>query len=347
MLPTLVYGPSKEILLSRLAGQLEGHIFVPRSAQNPITVPAAAGAVSGLSSMVVANCPEDGWLLLSDLACTLGGTSADAQARTMIEIFDNTTYQRSLSNRPVLVNHVFGNVTNPFFMEEYGAPLLLHPQQDLVWRFTNPSTAGTCIPTVRFNALKVKLPALSDARLAKLMAEEKQKSQQITPYWLVMDSNIPSQTQVPGVQLAAGASNVEVYFTNKNDVTLVLGACMFSAVKAAGGTGDAQELFSFEAFDARTQKPLQSQPVPSNCGAGTAAFPYLLQTPIFVAPNQYLKMRLNNLMTDRTLDVFFTWFGVAVYTGGHSGNFDWKGNYIEDAPPLPIKSLRPLELAHA
>jgi hypothetical protein len=132
----------------------------------------------------------------------------------------------------------------------------------------------------------------------------------VVPYWLALDTVI-SGTTVAGVTLTAGGTT-ESRFVAPSDVELIL-TCSFATAISAGIAGDTQEMFEVEMFDARTDRPLQSQPVTLNTGFGTPSFPHYFTFPIIIPPDHMVRAKFKNLITDAPTDVMITLHGVANY----------------------------------
>ncbi len=291
------------LYLNQALRYVKGNIAVPQD--EPIVTPAAtlvAGTLNpGLSPVQIIDSPEDS---LSELYLWTGshdtGTPADVQNRLEVQITD-TTWRRRLMNRPILANHVFGTRLRPFRMLK---TLFLEAQAVLQLQFSNRSTVGISNFRISAGGTKFQASAMLTKRVTEHIKITRHQSLYLQPYWL---------TSNEAVTIPAGGS-VDAFFDNTRDIYNALFQIMAQAI-TTGAAGDTQEIFSFEIFDAATERPLQNQPVTMNTGTGTAEFPYDLPTPICMDPRTQLRVRFTNLITDQPTEVFFTFHGVAGYVG--------------------------------
>jgi len=299
------------LALSELTTFVKSGILVPPSANQPVITPARSGSANGVSPSIIVEAPTNAYAKINSLIGAHGAADASAvQARLQVLISDISGIERTLMNRPALVNHVFGSNENPFFMDDYSNYIMLEPLQDLQFQFFNASTGGTSNFSFMLEATKYQREALRNSKTAEDVMRMLKKFRQVCPYWFSMNQNI-SSTNNPGVTLAASASS-EISYTAREDTFLILTALMGTGL-TAGVTGDTNEIFTVQIFDARTGQPLQNQEISFNCAAGNAQFPYILPTPLFVEPSQTLQCIVRNLITDASTDVFLTFHGIAMY----------------------------------
>lgn len=304
MIATWVTDRNGSVYLNQAQRYVKGSIFVPQN--EPIVTPAAtlvAGTLNpGISPIQIIDSPQDA---LSELFSMIGehaaADPADVQARLFVEITD-AGWRRRLMNRAIPVNHVFGNRLTPFRVLE---SILLEAQQTLQFQFSNFSQVAPSNYRIAIEGRKFQASAMLNEKVTAHIKSSRHRKLFLQPYWLGPEFNI--------VIPAGGEFNA--FFRNSRDLYNTLFKIMAYAIVAGGGTGDLQEIFSYQLFDAVTNRPMMNQPVTLNCGAGTAGFPYELPNPICMDPNTQLGVRFFNLITDRTVEVFFTFAGVASYAG--------------------------------
>lgn len=288
------------VYLNDLKRYVKGGFLAPEPSQIPVVIPAAAAlTLPNASAPVVAETGSDANMeIFSLMGSHDAAVPADVQQRMSMFITD-IAFRRRLSNRDVLVNHVFGSGLAPFFLRE---SLFLEMQQSLTFNFFNNSTAGAT--SFEFSGEHRKFQATSFSRdnVSKYIDVMRQRKQFLYPYWLTSDQPIT----IP----AGGTLNT--FFTATRDVWLVLMGSIGSFI-SAGVAGDIVEGFEAQIFDAKTSRPLQNQPVIRSCGFGTASFPFIFPTAWVIEPNTKIQITFRNLITDAPIDIFTTFFGVALY----------------------------------
>jgi hypothetical protein len=302
MYETFVETP-QGIFLNQLRRYAKGSTLAPAQALVPLVTAAAPGA--GLftqSTPVTIEGPQDCVTeVYSYMAEQLATDAADVQARLSCTVYD-LAWRRFLMNRDCLVNHVFGNNLQPYFLKE---TTFLENQQTMVFQFRNNSVAGASNLRFALEAMKLQKTALDFKDVRSEVDRERVRKTFFYPYWMTSDL---------AVTVAPGAS-FDVFFTNTNDLYLFLFYLMFTAIPAGGAVGDLQEFFTFQILDPKTSRPLQNTPVAANCGMGTARFPYRFPTPLLVEPRTQITIRITSLLTAANLEVFLTFGGVAQFTG--------------------------------
>lgn len=304
MIATWVQDRNRSVYLNQAQRYVKGAIFVPQN--EPIVTPAAtlvAGTLNpGISPVQVIDSPQDALSeLFSMIAEHAPGDPADVQARLFVEITD-VGWRRRLMNQAIPANHVFGTRLTPFRLLE---TIFLESQQTLQLQFSNFSQVAQSNFRMSIEGRKFQASAMLNDKVSAHIKHSRHKKLYLQPYWLGPQFNIVIP---PGGQFDA-------FYRNTRDIYSTYFRVMAFAIVAGGGTGDLQEIFSFQTFDAVTNRPLMNQPVTLNCGCGTAGFPYELPNPICMDPNTQVGVRFFNLITDRTVEVFFTLAGVAAYIG--------------------------------
>jgi hypothetical protein len=313
MLPTWVNDSRGTVYINDFKRYVKGVSLVPPVGQNPLVTAAAPGAtVPTQSTVVIIEGGEDS---VSEIFSIIGAhdaaDNADVQNRLSLEILDKS-YRRVFMNRPILANHVFGTPLNPFFLLE---SILLESQQVMALQFFNNSTLGSSNFRLQFEARKFQAAAMLKNQVTQEIARLRKRKLYLNPFWL---------TSEQAITLPAGGSSV-AFFRNSRDYFLVLNYIMAQAI-TTGVAGDTQEVFSFQLFDAKTDRPLMNQPVTMNTGTGTSAFPYVLPAPLLVEPVNAIRAQFTNLITDAPTEVFFTFHGVGIFVSDqnpwHEMQFD-------------------------
>ncbi len=302
----------QSLYLSRTASFVKGGVLFPPTANLPVTITARSAGSLTSSPPIILESPTDSYNeVLALIGRSADADNADVKARLMVEPKTYAYGERALCNYPILANHVFGTRENPFYLDDqYSDSLLLKPQQLLSFRFLNGSTAGSSNYSIAAQSTKIQNKALGlDKALAAAMAAQFIKGRWLTPYWFTMESEL--MTGLHAVQVAA-AGRQNVTFTNKDTSNLILTSLMMSVV-TAGVAGDTNQYCTYELFHPDTEQAMQDQPVAMNCGAGTAEFPYRFPAPIIIKPRQTMTVKLNSLITDATIDVYMTFFGMAAF----------------------------------
>lgn len=279
-----------------------GCLLVPASAANPVAVPAKSGANAGQSIPVIFEGAQNSVSEIYALMAEHGSTdAADVQAR--LSCFLNTSGNRQLMNRDVLVNHVFGSNLRPLPLRE---TIVLESQQNFKASFLNNSTSGTSSLRTALKALRIEASDETAALARDFAIANRVRKSFFQPYWLTSDL---------AISLAAGAAKT-FFFTNTRDQWLILRYIIASTVlTGATPAGDTQEEFAFTIYDAGTRRRLSNQPVTKNTATGNAGLPWVLPQPMMVPPNTQITVEFTSLLTAGDLEVFFTFHGVSKYTG--------------------------------
>jgi hypothetical protein len=294
----------KGTYLNDVIRYVKGTFLAPDIGVNPIVIAAAPSATVprfGTPSII-----ESSQEAVSEIFSFMGlhgaAVLADVSARMSVVITD-TAFRRRLMNRDVLVNHVFGSNLQPFFARE---SIGLEGQQTLQFDFLNNSALGATSFEWCLEARKFQSTAFTKKQVTEFIGELRKRKSFLYPFWLTSDQPIT---------IPAGGTR-DVFFTSTRDVMQVQMATIASFI-SAGVAGDVVEGFQAQFFDAKTERPLQNQPVVRSCCSGTAGFPYILPTPLMMEPNTRMRVRFQNLITDQPIDIFFTWVGVAVYAASN------------------------------
>jgi hypothetical protein len=291
--------------LNQAQRYVKGGIFVAQN--DPVVTPAAtlvAGTLNpGISPVQIIDSPEDSLTEMFALAAEHApGDPADVQQRLSVEITD-VAWRRRLMNGPIPVNHVFGD---RFMQHKMLETIFLEQQQTLQLQFSNRSLVAASNYRPALRGRKFQASAMINRQVSAHINAGRPRKRFLQPYWL--------GPQQPIVIPANG--QVDAFYLNTRDVFTTLFRRMAFAITAGGAPpSDTQEMFSFQIFDAVTNRPLSNQPVTMNCGAGTAQFPFEMATPICMDPNTLLRIHFFNLITDAVTEVFFTFGGVASYVG--------------------------------
>lgn len=299
MIPSFLNTPAG-ILLNPSRQYCKGNILVPASTAIPVATAAKSGANDGRTPPISVESTVDACNeIFSLVGIQTTGTNADVTARCKVAISDTCKGQRSMMNRPVLCNHVFGSNEFPFFLSE---SIFLEPSQTLQFEFFNGSTAGSASFRFMLESRKMQEVNLTRKDIAEEIRKNRRDKEIFYPFWL---------TQTQDISLGAGGRGV-AFFYNTLDQWLSLNYAMASAI-TTGVAGDTTELFSCEILDPWSQRPLQNQPLVRTCQFGTAQQPYVLPSPWLIPPDGQIQINLNNLVTDQATDVFITFHGVAMY----------------------------------
>lgn len=288
------------VYLNDLKRYVKGGFISADTTQTPVVIAAAASAAAPTpSAPVIWESPSDANTeLFSITGAHNTGVLADVQNRMTVFITD-TAYRRRLSNRDILVNHIFGSNLAPFFLRE---SLFLEMQQTLMFNFFNNSTAGATSFEFLGEFRKFQATSFSRDNVTKYIGLMKERKQFLYPFWLTSNAAIT----IPA------AGTVDAFFTGTRDIWLVLQGAIASFI-STGVAGDIVEGFSAQFFDAKTERPLQNQPVVRSCCFGNSQFPYIFPTGWVVEPNTIIRVRFTNLITDQPLELFATFLGVALY----------------------------------
>lgn len=301
MIPTWITDRRGNVYLNDLTKYVKSVLLVPPANQNPLTIAAApAATVPTFSPPILFQGGEDSVSEVYSLTGAFDPASvAAANARATVQITE-TTYRRQYMNRAILLNHVFGNNLQPFFLNE---SILLESQANLQFQFFNNSTAGEVIWRMVLEARKYQASAFANQQVTKTLELLRKRKTFVNPYWLTSNEAI--------VLPPSGAPRT-AFFDNTRDYFLILKYVMAQVI-TTGVAGDTQELFTFRLFDAKTDRPLMNQPVTLNTGCGTARFPFVLPHSLLVEPRTSIRAELRSLVTDANVEVFFTFHGVGAY----------------------------------
>lgn len=303
MIKRWITAPNGAVILNPLIRYVKGGLIIPSSNQVPLTIAAAPSAtVPTRSAPIIIEAGQDG---PAEIFSTIGqhgaSDAAAVQARLSCVITDDV-YRRQYMNRDILCNHVFGNNLQPFDMKE---TTFLQPQQTMQFVFLNNSTAGASSWRFALAHRKFQSTGLTTPETQNWVREQVKRKCMLNSFWL---------TSTDPVSIPANGKNTTSLFKNTPDKWLCLFYIMATGL-TTGVAGDTTELFNFTIFDPKNYRPYMNSPVTLNTGCGTARFPYVLPQPIFMEPNSTMQVLFNNLVTDAATEVFFTFYGVASYTG--------------------------------
>jgi hypothetical protein len=291
------------VYLNNLRRFVRGGLLVPSAANALITTPARVGTNPGMSTSFFLEGPQDGKSVLHSLTGVhSSGVLQDVRDRLSVE-FTEMAWRRTMMNRPIPTNHVFGTNIKPFFLKE---SVLLDQYQTLKVQFSNNSLLGASSFRIAGEITKFQAEMFKRPDVANEFASQRARKLFYQNYWLTTDQ--PISMAASGTATGQFILTGDIYFC----AMYQLGHVIYDA---AGATGDTQEIVEIELFDAKTGRALQNQPFTLNTGLGTAENPYIFPHPIIIEPQTNLKVNYRNLLTNKALEVFHTLYGVAVYTG--------------------------------
>lgn len=280
-----------------------GTVLAPNPDLIPIVAPAMSGGNPGSAPPILLEGAQNA---VSEVYGLVGehdaSENSDVGARLSVRIQD-LAYRRTLMNRDILVDHVFGNYQLPFVLKE---TIGLESQQNLLFNFLNNSTAGASSYRMAARGLKIE-SSEETAKLVESFANELRiRKTFCMPYWITSD-----------VAISLSSSQKRRYFfSNTKDQTLILFYIMAATIyDSSGAAGDTQEQFACKIYEGGTSRLLMNQAVTKNMVGGTAQKPYLLPMPLYLLPNNQIEIEFENLLTNKTLEIFFTFHGVSVYDG--------------------------------
>lgn len=313
MIPAWVNSKDGSIYLNDLKRYVKGSILVPAQSVTPLVIPAAVSAtVPTQAPSVVIESPSDA---TSEIFSLTGeqdaGIAPDVAARMTCQITD-VAFRRRLMNRYIPVTHLFGGGGTvgsggvpgylPFFLRE---AMLLEAQQTMLFDFQNNSTVGATSFRFMMEARKFQATALSREQVTMYINQQRFRKTLLQPYWLTTEQDI--KINPLGTAIA--------FFNNqKNSFFTVFGIIATFVLEAGVPGGDTVEGFQVEFFDAKTQRPLQNQPIARSCCMGSAGLPFQLPTGWIMEPNTQMMMRLTSLVSGVVTDAFVTLVGVLSYT---------------------------------
>jgi hypothetical protein len=297
MIPTFLTDSKGNVFLNEAKRYVKNSFLTPDISQLPIAIPAAPSAtIPSQSAPVIIEGGEDA---ITEIYASMGEHAAavlpDVQDRMTVEILD-TAYRRKLMNRPIPVNHVFGDNLQPLFWPESSALL---QQQTMAWTFFNNSTAGPTDFQFLLDGGKYQASVLLNPQVTERIAEIRRRKPFLTPLWITTPDRI----------LIGTGATVDIFFRITRDIFFFPFTRMgFTLMQGAGAV--LQDNYLAQVFDAKTDRPLQNQPVLESCFVGTAQFPKVLPHSIVVEPNTSIRMKIQNINPD-PIEVFITWFGVS------------------------------------
>lgn len=315
MTPTWVTDSNGNVYLNDMCRYIKGDLLVPPQAYNPLTVAAAPGpGLFTQSNTVIFEGGEDAVTEIFSIIGSQRGVVADVNNRLTVQIRD-TAFRRTLMNRPILFDHVFGSVFQPFFL---GESILLEGQQTLEFTFFNNSAGGNAVVAMMLETRKFQASALSNPVNTDQIQLLRQRKTFMNPFWLTSDQ---------AIQIPAGGT-ATAFFRNTRDYYLILQYIMARTI-TAGVAGDLQERIAYFIRDAKTGRPLMNQPVTLNMGTGTSQFPFVLPTALMVEPFTNIQIDFFNLVTDQPTEVFWTFFGTGLYVSDQN---PWANMDFIEAP---------------
>jgi hypothetical protein len=309
-IPTLARDKRGAVYLNPALLDAGGGVLVPRTGDNPTVVAARSGTALGQLTVLFES-SSSAWEEIHALVSN-PSESGDSN-RLLVQFTENHHGPRQLSNRAVNVNHVFGNANNPFYCDgKFGRPLLMPPQGIISAAFLNSSTDQASLNGPLFETTRIGTRALQTSKaLAAQVNRETNDNRQLYPYWFGMENNIEGQTNVPGITLGASARIPVTFVNRRSNLTLLITSIMATTIHT-GSTGDLEGVVAYEIFTPWEEIALQSQPVALNCGSGIGSFPHRLDAPLRVGPKETLKVVFTNLITNASVDLFWSFFGLAV-----------------------------------
>ncbi len=225
-----------------------------------------------------------------------------ANAPKVFVTIEDVAWRRKLMNRDVPAMHVFGSNRKPLLLKE---SILLETDQTLLAQFLNyGSTAASFAPMAECR--KWQFEALKDNTVGNYISGRRERVKYLQPYWLTLDKGTIALDAAGGANASATA-----FFTCTGDITLELFNRYMHAFNSSGIDRSRDVLVSF--LDAKTQRSLQTQPMPLEACSGTAEDPFR-QTPWMVEPQGLIQANFTNISTD-PVNVYATFHGVACYTG--------------------------------
>jgi len=301
MIPTWISTRSGETFLNDLRRYVKGGFLTCDPAFVPLVIPAApAAAIPSNSPPIVVEGNEDA---LTEIFSAMGEHDAAVLAAVqnrMTVLITDISWRRRLMNREILVNHVFGTNLQPAFFSE---TTFLRGQQTLQLNFQNNSVAGATSFRFLFETRKFQATSFSRPQVTQHIAKEDRNKLFRTPFWLTSNAAV----------VAPAGGVIDAFFTVSRDVTMIIYANVATFI-STGVAGDIVQGFAVEFFDAKTERPLQNQPIARSCCSGSAGFPFVDGTGWMVEPNTTIRVRFTNLITDQPTEIFWTFKGVASLT---------------------------------
>jgi hypothetical protein len=311
MIPRWVNKKDGSIYLNDLIRYVKGGVLVPDANRTPLIIPAAVSAtIPTAAPAVVVEAPPDA---VCEIFALTGeqdaGVAADVTNRMTVQISD-VAYRRSLMSDPILATHVFGgggvNGSGgvpgylPLFLRE---SLLLEQQQTLLFNFQNNSTAGATAFRFQLEDRKFQATVLSRPQVTQYISEERKRKLLLQPYWLTTNQ---------AVHMLPGTSQDIFFYNQRNSYFVWFDTIATFIINGGGAGGDTVQGFTANLFDAKTERPLNNQPVPSTCFSGSAGLPFQNPTGLILEPDTLMRWNLQNLVTGAgtSIDVFITLVGV-------------------------------------
>jgi hypothetical protein len=320
LVPTWYSDKKGNVLLNDLKRYVKGAFLVPPQAQVPLVIPAAPSAtIPSLSPPIILEGNEDA---VSEVYSAVGfhdaGVNATVQERMSLTI-QEIANRRVYMNRAIPVNHIFGSRLRPGLLDE---PMKLEQQSNLQLQFFNNSILGPTGFRFAMEIGKVQASVLAHPQVTAKIQEMRRRGLFLTPFWLT--SNAPISLAAAG---AAGDRGT-FFFLGTRDIFLYLFSIISSVIVTGGPL--LQDNFEFQILDAKTNRPLQNQPVLESCGTGTVQFPYYLPWALYVEPFTQIPVTIRNL-NPFPIEVFFTFRGVSDYVSVHNP-FYGKPAIPQDSP---------------
>ncbi len=227
-------------------------------------------------------------------------------------IAEDVAWRRMLMNRDVPAPHVFGSNTKPLFMKE---SILLETNQALSMQFLNYSTSGADSFAPIMEGRKWQYEAMKSKSVHDYIDGLRARKMYIQPYWLTLDNRVSS--------INGSASKTEL-LTCTGDITLVL-FNVYAQAFTQLGAADASDNVLVSLQDAKTDRAIQTQPVPLSIFGGTSQNPMRLSSPWIVEPQTFIKAKFQN-NNGSSVNIYMTFHGVAIYTGS-----SWRGSTLTNA----------------
>lgn len=286
----------EELWVNPLLRYARGGVMVPES-----SLAVMIAAANGVSPITVMEGPQDSASKVFALYGFHDSTDAqDVQDRLEVTIRDLGWRRKLHNDQPPLVNHVFGDVQNNFYLL---SPLFFQPQQIITFQTTNNSAAGNSNFSPAMRYAKIEDSKQTHEMMIRWIKENKKENVHLYPFWLTNDN---------GFVTIPASGRRTLYLRNTHEQDLVLFWAMATAI-TAGAAGNTTDIFQSRIFDPASKMPLQETPVLRTEQFGTAQFPYPLPSPIIMRSNEVIEIVVDNLVTDASADVNICLQGVSNY----------------------------------
>lgn len=314
MIPRWINGKDGSVSLNDLIRYVKGGFLVPEQSRTPLIIPAAVSATVPRSApSLVIEAPSDS---VAEIFSFVGeqdtGVGPDVAARMTCQITD-VAFRRRLMNKHIPAQHIFGGAgVNgsggvpgyfPLFLRE---SILLEQQQTMLFDFNNNSIAGPTAFRFMLEQRKFQSTSLTRDLVTNYIKNQRFRKTLLQPYFIGQDGD---------VNLPVGQQGLLTFTNTRPSYFIWLGTAATFIVNGAGG-GNLVEGFAVTMFDAKTQRPLQNQPVVRSCCTGSAGLPYQNPTGLILEPDTRMQWQVQNLVTGggTSIDIFVTLIGALSYT---------------------------------